>query len=348
MDIRQEILEYIEKFAIKNEDVIRKQFKPFKETSPSNSFDYLPPWNSNVPKNEDPLFHPLVEELSKKVFTLIFGEKPEDITFNLQGHMDEIDGKKWSEVNKIEKKKLWTFYSFADVMTSLKRMVFLDMIDVVLIKEENINMRLFNIRRNKVNGLFESCNCKTCDKNVNIFFNFESGAFESNSYVGKCSRVSPVINFNLTLPSNKLVILNDIRSLFMVNREDENRITINSIEGKVLECQEYLKHNIAYISLSSGSVEVVKNKSKRMVGFDYCHDHFYDDEKLKTDFKFVGEVFLELWAVFMLDYEHYKSLCEAKGVELDAEELSPIYIEVENDSLKVEYDLKKYLLKAKY
>lgn len=356
MDIRQNILECVDLFVAENKELM-SQFKPLKnqdKAKKASSFDYIPEWNHFLPDAENPFKNLLVEQLAQKVSVIIFGEEKDKIKFHLNGHIDYIDGKTWSEVEILEKEKMWETYSYNKVLETLKAEIFQDMIESAFFdNEEDRKFRLYNFSRNQFRHIFESSYCRNCDKNVDIFFNTETRTFESNIYFKECPKISSVLNFKLSLPSKKLVVVNDVRSLFEVNREDENTITINSIHGKKLECEEYLKHNIAYFSLGSGKVDIIKNEDRKLIVLDVSKSNYYkpdvDDDfekEVNAGFQISGSVYLDLWAVFMLDFDHYKKLCEDKNVSLS--KLEPVYVEIKNDELDVTFDMKKLLIEAKF
>lgn len=356
MDIRTDIMSMVDAFVSKNKEAI-SQFAPMsnkdKAEKPS-AFDYLPSWNQSVSDAENPLKNPLVEELASKIALVIFGENHDNIKFNLQGHIAHIDAKTWLEVEESEKQNMWTTYSYSNVFDVLVREVFLDMIESAFFdNEEDRKFRLHNFRRNQFHHIFESSYCRNCDKNVAVFFDTETRTFQSSTYFKACPKVSAVMNFTLKSPSKKLVIVNDIREAFEVNRKDENTITINSIHGKVLECEAYMEHNIAYISLCSGMVSVIHNPKEQKIALDVLKNTYYTKDKkdnyekvLNKGFEEAGNVYLGLRAVFILDFDHYKKLCEEKGFDLN--HFEPVYVSVSSDELNITCDIEKLLVEAEY
>lgn len=356
MDIRTNIINCVDTFVSEHKQEM-EQFALFQnkdESKKPSAFDYIPAWNQNLPDSENPFKNPLVEELAHEVSLLVFGEDYNAIKFDLHGHIKNVDGKNWSEVVEYEKNFSWTTYSYQNAFETLKREVFLDMIESAFFDtEENRKFRLHNFHRNQFRHIFDSSYCRNCDKNVDIFFNVTTRTFESNAYFKACPKISSIMNFSLDLPSKKLVIVNDIREAFEVNRKDENTITVNSIHGKVLECQAYMEHNIAYIPLCSGVVSVIQNPKEKKIALDVLKNTYYTKGKkdncekvLNEGFEEAGNVYLGLWAVFMLDFDHYKKLCEEKGFDLN--HFEPVYVSVNSDELNIICDVEKLLVEAEY
>lgn len=359
MDIREIVIKHIDNFVIKNKEQILK-FKPIKNTDgsvPASSSDYLPNyWEYENKGNQNPLNSTLTKKLTNEVLELIFGNKKEReaIVFCLHDHIKNIDGKSWKEVEEFELKEGgYRNFSYDNLVNTLKINVFMAMIETVFFKNKNeYDLRLYELRRNTLTNLFSSSRCDNCGKDVAIYFDFNDKKFKSNEYFKECPKFNPLMKFKLKVPSRKLVILNDIRKAFVVNREDQYSPGIDCIHGRIRECEEYLKHNMAYICLSTGGVEIIQNDNDKLIVMDFDKNTYYKENKetfereLKDGFKKVGDISLELWAVFMMDSEHYEKICEEKGFDID--DFEPVYLSISNDSVDVEYYIEKLITKIKY
>lgn len=172
------------------------------------------------------------------------------------------------------------------------------------------------------------------------------------------------MNFTLNTPSKELVIINSLNGLLKVSRHDEFEISVNSIYGKIRECEEHLKHGIAYISLASGGVDIIQSTRQKMVVMDFDYDTYYekvkgeivnDNEKdwgggyklkMKEGFEQVDSVSLDLWGVYLLDKALYEKLCVRKN--LCPSTFSPVYVKLSGDHIDFSYDVPGLLIEGKY
>lgn len=359
MDIREKIIKHVDNFVIENKEQI-SNFKPIKNIDglkPASRMDYIPNyWEYEKEGNDNPLNSPLVEKLTNEVLELVFGKKEEreEIIFNLCGHIENVNGKSWKEVEKIELKQVgYRRFSYDNLFNTLKVTIFMDMIEAFFFKnEDEYNLRLYEFRRNTLTQLFSSSHCRNCGKDVGIYFDFDEKTFKSNTYFKECPKFNPLMKFTLKVPSKRLVILNDIREAFVVNREDEYSPGLDCVHGKIRECEEYVKHNMAYICLSSGGIDVIQNDNDKLIVMDFNKNTYYkvndetSEREVKEDFKKIGSISLDLWAVFMIDFDHYKKICEEKG--FDIEDFEPVYVSILNDSVDVEYNIDKLIVEMKY
>lgn len=359
MDIREKIIKHVDNFVIENKEQI-SNFKPIKNIDglkPASRMDYIPNyWEYEKEGNDNPLNSPLVEKLTNEVLELVFGKKEEreSIKFYLRGHIENLDGKSWKEVDEYEASKNdYKTFSYDTLIKTFKVKILIDMIESAFFKnEDKYDFRLYDFSRNRLTQLFSICHCFNCGKNVDIFFDFNEKRFESNEYFKECPKFNPLMKFTLKVPSKRLVILNDIREAFVVNREDEYSPGLDCVHGKIRECEEYVKHNMAYICLSSGGIDVIQNDNDKLIVMDFNKNTYYkvndetSEREVKEDFKKIGSISLDLWAVFMIDFDHYKKICEEKGFDID--DFEPVYVSISNDSVDVKYHIDKLIVEMKY
>ena len=78
MKTRQLVIQEIKKFTLQHQSF----FEKYKQDGA---------WQT--PKKNDVEYHQLISELSNKVFSLIFGDDLSKVTFDLQGHLKNVDQK---------------------------------------------------------------------------------------------------------------------------------------------------------------------------------------------------------------------------------------------------------------
>ena len=214
--------------------------------------------------------------------------------------------------------------------------------------------------------MFETINCKSCDTYFRFEFDYVKQEFTIGESIEECPCAEHKMKFTLDIPSKELVFINDIRHVFEAERKDPYKHSVNSFYGKILECEEYLKHNIAYISLSSGGVDILHSKKEKMVVIDFDMDSYYkspnknlnqsedDDEDDWSDcedknpiegFKKEGDISLELWGVFVMDKKSYEDMCKKEGLDIDSYDVN---VKIKGTKLEVNYNLDELLVEMKY
>lgn len=319
--------------------------------------------------NKDSL---LVKPLFEEIFTLIFGDNLNGLKFNLKNHFRYIDQQTWEESRRFAELNPRFKFDEKNLKDKLSSPLFFGMSHVYGSKEKNLPLNekalmsilnMFGIEGDRLKNLFEDVSCHSCDQYFRVEFDTESKEFTVPESVGACPCGEHKMKFTLDLPSQELILVNDIRSAFHLKRKDEYKNTVNSIYGKILECEEYLKHNIAYISLGSGGIDVLHSKDEKKIVMDLCEQTYYEplnedsseededdywdeDKKPKDGFKKVGDISLELWGVFMMDKSVYKKICKEKGFTLDS--FDTVNVKVKGTKLEVDYDLDELLIEMKY
>lgn len=311
----------------------------------------------------------LMTKLSFEIFYLIFEGRIGEYKFNLQKHLKYLDQKTWLEVRDFS--SLNPYFGFEEEKVIEKIAVALSFLalDLLKSKEKDISnckkfMKVLGFDDDKISRLLtEDIWCRSCNKKFSSF-QIDTKKKEivlSNtlsSEISECPCLEHKMSFCLDTPSKELVFVNDIREVFEVRRKDEFENSINSIYGKKLECEEYLKHNIAYISLSSGGIDILHSKKDKKVVMDFDQTKYYNPSKFeeededfyeptpKENFNIAGSISLELWGVFVMDKDTYKKICKKAGENLSY--FDTVRVKVSGTKVEIDYDLDELLIEMKY
>lgn len=352
MNLYDKVMEIIKVSAIKNIEDIHslKLFKQPDKAEDKNAYDYLPSWEQSrsIKEEENPLNRDFVHETTEQVFDQIFGSKLSDISFDLKGHISSIHGYTLEEVDKKYAKNPNFKLSVCGIKNHLKQDVFLSLVEYVFFDKDMLHV---NIKRNTYLRVSEGSNCPNCDAPLYINFEADKMCFSGQQSLGECPRVNPVMSFSLSVPSKKLVFVNDVRNLFLLKRKDEYEIGSASVLGIIKDNEMYLKHNIAYVTLSSGGIDILKEQAAKIIALDFDKNTYYEmnkagDPELRKGVEIIGDISLELWGCFILDSADYEKLCQGKGES--PKSLNPVYVDIEGDNIDFTYDILRLLVEGKY
>lgn len=354
--MKTEIINYLSNFA----NIHIEELKGFKKQTESDGeispYDFLPPYHSN---EASPIDSPLIQEAINHVREMLFGKNMNSITYDIDGHMPHVHGKSIAEIDNLHDDGTGQEQFFLDRIKDnfgskgiLKNELFNNEVFNTLISfVYNLDNKFAFLYINDKESLYlnisnDSPKCSICDTHCNMDFDFKNKKFVLSKYMSKkeaCPKTSNKYNFNLSVPSKKVIFINDIREVFEVSRKDKYEVSINSLLGKIKENQAYLEHNIAYVSLSDGAFDVLQHDNKIVI--DPRRNKYYADNgyPLKP-FEDKGSVDLAIWSTFILDYELMLELCEKAEMSLEDMETEYQIVEVGSGQLRVNVDYYQYLI----
>lgn len=352
MNLSDKVMEVIKASAIKNAVDIHslKLFKQADKQEDKSAYDYLPSWEQSrsLKEEENPLNLDFVHETTEQVFYQIFGSKLSDISFDLKGHISSIHGHTLEEIDKKYASNPHSRLSVCGIKKHLKQDVFLSLVEHVFFDKDMLHV---NIKKNTYLRVSEGSHCPNCDAPLYINFEADKICFSIQQSLGECPRANPVMSFSLSVPSKKLVFVNDVRNLFLLKRKDEYEIGSASVLGIIKDNEMYLESNIAYLTLSSGGIEVLKDHARKIIALDFDKNTYYErnnsgDSDLRKGVDIIGDISLELWGCFILDSAHYEKLCQEK--DESPESLNPVYVDIEENCIHFNYDIPRLLIEGKY
>lgn len=351
--MKNEIINYLYNFANLHAEEL-KGFKKQKESEDELSpYDFLPPYYSN---EEYPIDSPLIQEAIIHVREMLFGKDINSITYDIHEHIPHVHGNSIAEIDNLQNIGQEEFFlgRIKDDFGSngilkndtLNTEVFKTLISFVYNLDNKFAFHYINDKESLYLNIIDSQKCPICDANCNMDFDFKNKKFVLAKYMSKkqvCPKTSNKYNFSLSIPSKKVIFINDIREVFEVSRKDEYIVSISSLLGKIKENQAYLEHNIAYISLVDGGFDVLQNGNKIVI--DPRRNKYYDKDgyPLKP-FEDKGSVDLEIWSTFILDYELMLELCKKADIPLEDIETEYQILDIESDKLNINVDYYKYLI----
>lgn len=352
MNLFERVKEIIKISAIKNTANIHalKIFNDVEECKEKNAYDYLPSWNQSrfLKEEENPLNLDFVNETTEQIFEQIFGSELSDISFDLKGHVSSVHGHTLEEVDIKYAQKPNFRLSVEGIKNHLKQDVFLSLVEYVFFDKDMLHI---NIKGNTFLRVSEGSSCPNCDAPLYISFDAETMRFSPQKNLSECPKVDSVMSFSLSVPSKKLVFVNELRHVFETKRKDEYEISSSSLLGMIKDNEMYLMNNIAYITLSSGGIEILKQQEMKKIALDFDKKTYYvknnaGDLEPCEGVKIVGEVSLELWGCFILDSADYEKLCLEKNKA--PKSLNPVYVDIESEKIDFTYDIPQLLLEGKY
>lgn len=189
MNIREQVLAVIKKFAETHsaELLSLEKFSPNPE-DPS-AFDYLPDWNESrtLPAEKNPENFVFVKEISEIVFDMIFGSNLKEIKFDLMNHIPYAHGKSWTKVASYEKENFfWDKLSPDALKSKLTTNVFLALVHFTFFKDEDESFVLQDLKAKRYKYAFSDIICNHCDKTLYVDYNVETKTFESHVVSGSC------------------------------------------------------------------------------------------------------------------------------------------------------------------
>lgn len=335
MKTRQLVIEEIKKFTNEHKSFFEK---------------YKQDGSWQTPKKNDIEYDQFISELSNKVFSIIFGDDLSKVTFELQGHLKKVDQKTLKDTTD---KKLDLFhrrYSKEKLYNLIKIFVSRGIFNILDNDEKLIMLGLYDDRW--FNSFFDTYDCPDCNQNIYIDYDCLNKKFILSESLNPCPTFKHTHKFIFKVPSKKLVFLNKGYKLLEIKRNDFFEVSINSALGKIKECKAYAKQGMPYFTLRDGGVKVLHSVEHNIVALDveevkYMHFNEETEESYPAEgFKIVGDISLDLFAVYMVDYDQYCELCKDKG--LDPEQLQPVYVDITSDKVKVQYNVDNRLIEIKY
>lgn len=293
----------------------------------------------------------LISQLSEKVFPIIFGDDLSKITFDLQGHIKDLDQKTLHDTSNKKLNIAHNRYSQEILKSTINRLVFNSVVTILLGKDETLVM-LKLYKGTFYDPFFNTYDCPDCNESVYIDYDCVNKKFILAEHLSECPTFKHLHKFIFKVPSKKLVFLNKGYDLIEVKRKDQMKISINSSLGKIKECQAYAKMGMPYFALRDGCVDILHSVNEKIIALD-IDEHKYitfdeeTEESIPADgFKVEGSISLGVFAVYMIDYDLYTRLCKDKGYE--STHFNPVVVDITSDKVKVQYNVDKMLITIKY
>lgn len=335
MKTRQSVIQEIKNFTIQHQSF----FEKYKQDGA---------WQT--PKKNDVEYHQLISELSNKVFSLIFGDDLSKVTFDLQGHLKNVDQKTLKDTTD---KKLDLFhgrYSKDKLYNLIEFFVSRGIFNVLDNDEKVMMLGLYDDMW--FNPFFDTYDCPDCNQSIYIDYDCINKKFILSESLSACPTFKHTHKFIFKVPSKKLVFLNKGYELLEIKRKDSFEVSINSVLGKIKECKAYAKQGMPSFALRDGGVKVLHSVDKKIVALDIEEIKYmkFDEETEESypvkGFKIEGDISLGVFSVYMVDYDKYCELCKDKG--LDPKQLQPVYVDITSDKVKVQYNVDNRLIEIKY
>lgn len=335
---------------MKTRQLVIQEIKSFTHKHQSFFEKYKQDGAWQTPKKNDVEYHRLTAEISNKVFSIIFGDDLSKVTFDLQGHLKQVDQKTLKDTTD---KKLDIFhgrYSKEKLYNLVEFFVSRGIFNILDNDEKVMLLGLYDDMW--FDPFFDTYDCPDCNQSIYIDYDCINKKFVLSDSLNACPTFKHVHKFIFKVPSKKLVFLNKGYELLEIKRKDSFEVSINSALGKIKECQAYAKQGMPYFSLKDGGVDVLHSVENKTVALDveeikYMHFNEETEESYPAEgFKIEGHISLGLFAVYMVDYDKYCQLCKDKGI--DPKELKPVYVDINSDKVKVQYNVDNKLIEIKY
>ena len=357
---------YLEDFSKQHNDEIRSVLKNYKnlkqkddKDEEDNAYDYIPPHHIRN-KSNDPAQTPIFKQFITGFYDRFLGEFENEIYAKLRGHFEKVNGKTLAEINKLKVEYWPNILSKNYIIDKLSFGLTVELIDQVVF--DGAKRKKYSVFINKYEPnyieILDLRQCNYCDDFISVIYDFENKIFRPSDYFMDSGRECPVVSkekkdkfiykFDLSVPSKKLVFINDIRVVFDVEEEEDLSISINSAYGKKVLCEEYVKNGMAYFCVGNSSPTIYQNDKGIIIDpenvklkYDYEKECF----KKPNDYIDRGYICTDLWAVCMADYDDFVKRCEQKGINI--KDLSVVVVDIPKDKIKVKYNFEKYLIEIK-
>lgn len=347
------LLEYIEflKIFVSQHQSFFDNLHNFKESKEGDEkdpspFDYLDNVSSTHPKSPYGLkeFTQLQNE-----FYDIFIAPYNSAIIKFQGHMAEYDGKTLLEAGNTEA-EFYNYFSKESILGNMQVSLICSAISIAKFPMENLRNLTITPFGYLPHGieLNEDLTCPFCGKRMGrVMLNYDTlEIVPSRAEMEPCpNKNNSISKVQLSVPSKKLVFLNDIRRAF--NVEPESKISINSILGKMKQTKVYSDHNIGYFFVSNTSPQILQKEGKILIDTNY----FEDDEnksnlKKYKDYVNKGYVCTDLWWYFVLDFDLYNQLCA--NANLTPDYFSHTVVDITSKKVRISHDHDKLISKITY
>ncbi|MDI6976254.1 hypothetical protein [Serratia sp. Se-RSBMAAmG] len=355
---------YITDFAFQHCEEVRSvavfHGNPQSEDDLKNAYCYYPKKGMNGKSNETqniPVFKAFIEGFYEEFFE----QYKELIKSELLGHFPKMDDKSASQLNKLKLNYRPCRLSKDRIIYELYLKLIIELIDQVLF--EGTRRKKYSMLINKFEPnyleVMDMTDCDYCGKHIAIIYDFDRKVFRHSDHftheAGKCESLAkkskPVYSFQLKVPSKKLVFINDIRQVFEVEREDHLEVSIGTKLGRKKECEEYVKHGMAYFTMLNNSPHIYQHKTKNEIIIDPENvklkwDEDTDNIKKANDYYDRGFICTDLWAVCMSDHDDFMKRCAEKNI--DPSKLRLVIVDIPSDTIKVKYNFDTFLIQISY
>lgn len=312
-------------------------------------FDYLDNVSSTHPKSPYGLkeFTQLQNE-----FYDIFIAPYNSAIIKFQGHMAEYDGKTLLEAGNTEA-EWYNYFSKESILGNMQISLICNAISVAKFPMQNIRNTSITPFGYVPNGieLNEGLACPFCNQRIgNVVLNYDTLEITPfRAIVQHCPNTKKSISkIKLSVPSKKLVFLNDIRHAFKVKPESE--ISINSTLGKMQQTEIYAEHNIGYFFVSNTSPTILQKEGSILIDTNYFDNQDEEDnnkhQKEYKDYIDKGYICTDLWWYFVLDFDLYSQLCA--NANLSPDYFSHTVVDITSSKVKISHDLDKLISKITY
>lgn len=355
---------YITDFALQHGEEVRSvaifNGNPQKEEDLKDVYCYYPrkeEHGQGKHPREIPIFRTFIDGFYEE----FFGKYNDQIKSKLLGHFPKMDGKSASELNKLKLNYRPCRLSKERITQELSLQLIIQLIDQVLFDGARRKQYSMLINKFEPNYLevIDMTDCDYCGKHIAIIYDFERKIFRPSDHfihqAGECASLTKksksVYAFQLKVPSKKLVFINDIRQVFEVEREDHLEVSIGTQLGRKRECEEYVKHGMAYFTMLNNSPNIYQNKTKNEIIIDPENVKLKWDEntyniKKADDYYDRGSICTDLWAVCMADHDDFMKRCAEKNI--DPSRLRLVIVDIPSDTIKVKYNFDTFLIQIGY
>lgn len=265
------------------------------------------------------------------LFNKHFHDKFMTMTVNIGGHSKgKYDKKTTSEINEmpyeqhfVERLKKIFIYSLSVLIR--------DILENKNTKERILDSFEFNLEfpvSNPSNYCF-SCGCTTQIYFNGNEFNMYSKHMENDNKPSQNKCKFPkgvgVDTLHMHFNSGKIVVANDLRSLFKGDIDEDDYITkksgyynsINSDYGVQLNSRYWAEKGLVYLQVGNSSPRIfVKKDGVITFKSEYTYNRKTDKEtkNYTSDETLKGYVCTDLWAVCAIDYDLFISLCKEQEI----------------------------------
>lgn len=347
-EINPKLLEYIEflkDFASRHQAFFDNlhNFKESENKKDPSPYDYLDNISSTHPKSPYGLkeFTQLQNE-----FYEIFIAPYNSAIIKFQGHMAEYDGKTLLTAGK-DDSGWYNYFSKESILDNMQVSLICNAICIAKFPSENfrqLNLTSFGYLPHGIQ-LNEGLSCPFCNKRMGqVILNYDTlEIIPFRTEIEPCpNKKKSISKVKLSVPSKKLVFLNDIRKVF--NVEPDSAISINSTLGKMQQTDIYAEHNIGYFFVSNTSPTILQKEGSILLDTNYCEDD--EEQKAYKDYVDKGYVCTDLWWYFVLDFDLYNQLCA--NANLTPDYFSHTVVDITSKNVRISHDLDKLKSKITY
>lgn len=348
--INPKLLEYIEflkNFVSQHQSFFDNlhNFKKSDDTEEANPFDYLDTVGSTHPQSPYKLkeFIDLQEQ-----FYDIFIAPYSSAIINFNGHLDTYDGKTLLDAGN-SKVDWYNYFEKNAILDNMQVSIISNAISVA--KFSGVDIRSLTITPfgylshgiELNNGLA----CGFCSQRLNkIYLDYDKlEILPYRNNIEPCTnKKSFVTKVKLSVPSKKLVFLNDIRKALYLKIDSSKEISFNSILGKMQQTDLYSEHNIGCFFVSNTSPTILQKDGQILIDTNYCDDK--KDSKKYNDYIDKGYICTDLWSYFVLDYDLYEKTCFEANLTTDY--FSHVVVDITSNSVNISHDFKELKSTIKY